>query len=58
MDDDRFRKLALSVLVLNVTIILLGFLGYAWNARREASRPLAPTNRAELVLDNYGVERG
>ena len=58
MDDDRFRRLALAVLLVNVTLITIGVLGYAWNARREASRSWAPTNRAELVLDHYGVERG
>jgi len=58
MDDARFRKLALAVLLVNIVLVLVGVLVYAWNVRREASRPLAPTNNAELVVDSYGVGRG
>ena len=44
------RKIAL--------LVLAGVLVYAWNVRREVSRPLAPTHNAELVIDSYAIGRG
>ena len=58
MDDTRFRKLALAVLLVNIVLVLAGVLVYAWNVRREVSRPLAPTHNAELVIDSYAIGRG
>ncbi len=49
MDDDRFRRMALLVLLVNITMLTLGVLGYAWQARREASRPVVPTHLAQVT---------
>jgi hypothetical protein len=57
MDEGPLGRLAFAVLLLNITLVLLGVLSYAWQARREASSPLPPTNRAELTVDGFGTGR-
>ncbi len=58
MNDDRFHRLVVAIMLFNITVMLLGALGYAWLARRDASRPAPPTNRVHLVGDFGDAARG
>jgi hypothetical protein len=49
MSDERSRKLALAILLFNITLMMAGILGYAWHAYQQASRELGPTHNAQQL---------
>ncbi len=49
---DRRQRITFLVVLVNTLLVLLGILAWAWQSRREAKRPLAPTN---LTLNVAGL---